>query len=195
MSDILSFASDPDFEGVDDMDIEPGSFWDKMYKAIIKQVKKDGIRKDAIRPGQTVTSVLDHASGTIYYDVAELFTWYFDKNDPRNEIMVEQKKIAVLPSLRDAVMPVVRFNLDDMRDAELIPEGEDYEALEDKVADDMTRHILNWQNWYYDRKEEDELEDHNYHKGMYYDIYIDSDYGDLTNIDNYLDPDVDDYEE
>lgn len=196
--DLLSFViGSPDIdEGyLDDPDIEPGSIWDKLLKAITAQVKKDGIRKSAILPGQSVKSVTQNASENIYYDVSEFFYWYFDQEDTRNEFMRRQKQATILSPLRAVVKPIVEFNLKDMRDAELIPAESDNEELADLVTDSLTRYILNWQDWYYTRKEDEELENHLYNKNLYRDIYIDSNYGDYRNLDNYMDPDVDDEED
>lgn len=193
--DLLSFViSSPDIEAqyIDNPDIEPGSIWDKLLKAISVQVKKDGIRKDAILPGQSVASVTVNAFENIYYDVSEFFYWYFDSDDARNEFMTTQKKAGILSPLRAAVKPVVKFNLADMRDAELIPYGLDSDKLVDIATDNLTRYILNWQDWYYLRKEDEELEDHLDNKAMYREIYIDSDYGDLTNLGDYLNAAIDD---
>ncbi len=193
--DLLSFvigSPDIDVDYSDGPDIEPGSIWDKLLKTITTQVKKDGIRKSAILPGQSAASVTVNASENIYYDVSEFFYWYFDPEDDRNEFMQNQKKATILSPIRAAVKPVVEYILEDMRDSELIPEGEDSEALEESVTDNLTRYILNWQDWYYERKEDEELEDHFFALSAYRDIYLDSDYGDITNIDNYMDSDVDD---
>lgn len=193
--DILSFViGTPDIDPVyiSDPDIEPGSIWDKLMKAITAQVKKDGIRKSSILPGQSAASVSYNAEGNIYYDVSEFFYWYFDDEDwaGRNQFLKNQKKATLLSPLRAAVKPVVEANLEDMRDAELIPEGADDSV--DVVTDNLTRYIMNWQDWYYDRKAQEEEEEHFFNKSLYNEIYIDSEYGDLTNIDNYLDPEVDD---
>ncbi len=193
--DLLSFvigSPDIDIDYTEDLGLEPGSISDKLLKAITTQVKKDGIRKSAILPGQSAASVTVNASENIYFDVSEFYYWYFVPDDERNEFMRSQKKATILSPLRAAVKPVVQNVLVDMRDAELIPEGEDSEALEETVTDNLTRYILNWQDWYYERKEAEELEDHFMALAAYRDIYIDSDYGDITNIDNYMDPDVDD---
>lgn len=198
--DILSFVLgspdvDEDYTGPDD--IEPGSIWDKLFKAITALVKKDGVRKSAILPGQSAASVMKNASENIYYDVSEFFYWYFDIDDwaGRYDFMQTQKKATILSPLRAAVKPVVEFNLKDMQEADLLPEGDMVEDLVDSVTDNLTRYILNWQDWYYDRKDEEEIEEHMFQKALYREIYVDSDYGDMTNIDNYLDSDVDDENE
>lgn len=195
--DILSFvigSPDIDPEYITPLEIEPGSIWDKLLKAITAQVKKDGIRKGAILQGQSAASVAQEAAEVIYYDVSEFYYWYFNPEDERYQVMSKQKKATILSPLRSAVKPVAEFNLKDMQDAEMLPEGS-VEELVESVTDNLTRYILNWQDWYYDRKEEDDLEEHYYQKALYREIYIDSDYGDYTNLTNYMDSDVDDENE
>lgn len=194
---LLSFVSnsDTDFIEPSDDDIVPGSIWDKLMKAITTVVKADGIRKESILSGQSTASITTNAVENIYYDVAEFYDWYFEPNDERNEIMRYQKAATILSPLRAAVKPIVEHNLADMREADLIPIDKESDNLVDTVTDNLTRYILDWQDWYYDRKEQEEIDDYFYDKSTYEDIYINSDYGDMTNSTNYLDDDIDNPEE
>lgn len=191
---LLSFVSnlDTNLEFIDGPDIEPGSIWDELLKGITTQVKIDGIRKVAILNGQSSASVTVNASENIYYDVSDFYDWYFSIDDERNEFISSQKTATILSPLRAIIKPVVEYNLADMREAELIPTELDSDNLVEIVTDDLTRYILNWQDWYYDRKEQEDLEDYFVDKNLYEDIYINSDYGDFTNHTNYLDSNIND---
>lgn len=196
-SDLLSFVSNNDSDYIEpsDENIKPGSIWDKLMKAITARVRIDGIRKEAILSGQSAASVTTNAAENIYYDIAEFYDWYFEPEDERYDIMKYQKAATILSPLRAVVKPVVEHNLSDMRDAELIPVDQDSDNLVDTVTDNLTRYILDWQDWYYDRKEQEEIDDYFFDKSLYEAIYSDSDYGDMSNNTNYLDDDIDNPEE
>jgi hypothetical protein len=191
---LLSFVStadaNPEFSDYPP-EIVPGSIEDKLLKDITALVKKDGIRKDAIYVGETVASVTVNASENIYYDVAEFYNWYFEMDNERKAFMSSQKAATILSPIRAAVKPIVESGLKDLREAELIPADMDSDTLAETVTDDLTRYILNWQDWYYDRKEQEDYEDYWVGKNTYQEIYVNSDYGDFTNSTNYLDDDID----
>lgn len=187
MSDILSFVIPPiDSEPYLEPMSEEKSIWSNLQNAVEKQVKSDGIKKDSIQPGQLESDVSDYAVAEIYHDVAEFYNWYFDHDDDRYRFLRFQKSSGVPSWLKDAVKPVVDENLDAMRKADEIPPGEDVHDLSDHLTDALSRYIINWQDWFYDRKREEELDDYFEQKSFNDDIYYDSDYGDLTNI---VDPD------
>lgn len=192
---LLSFVSNLDSIEPSDDNIVPGSIWDKLLKAITALVKNDGIRKSAINSNETVAMVTTNAAENIYYDVEGLHYWYFDAEDERNQFMKYQKAATILSPLRTVVKPVVESVLDDMRDADLIPVEKDTDTLVDSVTDNLTKYILNWQDWYYDRKEAEDEDDYWITKSIYEDIYSNSDYGDRTNTTNYLDDDIDNPED
>lgn len=200
---LLSFDLTPasvDDEGgaQDDESNALEGIWSDLEQAIIKVVKADGIRPDSIQEGQTEDQVFEDAVSQIYYDVSEFYDWYFDPEDDRSFFLktlvsegnlsnsgsgLGQNDVKDIPSwLTDAVKPVVDDNLDAMREVDEIPEGQDTEGLDDEITDALSKYILNWQDWYYDRKEEEEIDSYFEQKSFYDDIYLDDDYGDLGNL-------------
>lgn len=173
----------PGFEDLVDEN-GPQGIWLDLRNAIEARVKKDGVRKDAILPGSNEDYFIQDAVEQIYYDVAEFYYWYFDPEDDRNITMANQKKVEPSPALADAVEPVVLSNLASMRDVDEIPTGLDSPALTEVITKNLVQYIQDWQDWYYDFKEQDAIENYYEIKGFNDAIYYDSDYGDYTNIDS-----------
>lgn len=161
---------------------EPNSIWSRLEEVIRAQVKKDGIKPESIQTGETEAQVFENAVSTIYHDVAEFYAWYFNPDDDRSYTLANQKRVDIPPGLRDAVKPVVDDNLDAMREVGEIPAGQDTDGLSDQITDSLSRYILNWQDWYYDRKREEDIDGYFETKSFYDDIYLDGDYGGLTNL-------------
>lgn len=189
MSDILSFDNSEGFEFQGYEELEPGSDLDKLIKATIAQVKKDGLDSEAILPHQSEATVLQNAAGMMFYDVSEFYNWYFE-DDPRSEFIRNQKPVEVDPKLFDIVNPIVLKALPEMREVGDIPVDQDSDTISYTITNNLCRYIQNWQDWYYERKQEDDEEDYGLRRSYYEDVYVDSDYGDLTNLDNYLMDDV-----
>lgn len=186
-SGLLSFAVPTDEVNVPDgneVPVEPPlkGIWLNLEKAIRAQVTKDGIKADSILPGQTESEVLNDAVTTIYHDVSEFYSWYFNPDDDRSWFLKDQKNVEIPPWLRDAVKPVVDDNLDAMREVGEIPKSKDTPTLSDEITDALSRYILNWQDWFYDRKREEAIDNYFEQKSFYDDIYIDSPYGTEDNI-------------
>lgn len=162
-----------------------GTIWDGLKKAIMRQVKADGIKESVLQPGETKQAVFEDAVENIYNDVAEFYYWYFVKDDDRRVFTLTQKQSAIPTWLKSAVEPVVKDNLEAMRFSGEIPADRDIPSLEPQVVDYLSRYIVNWQDWYYDRKENEYLDDHYYLIDTYRDIYLETDYGNLTNLSDY----------
>lgn len=164
--------------------VEPplDGIWSKLEEAIRAQVKKDGIKPESIQEGQTEADVLEDAVATIYHDVSEFYAWYFNPDDDRNFILKEQKKVDIPPDLRSVVKSVVDDNLDAMREVDEIPTGQDVPGLDDIITDSLSRYIINWQDWFYDRKREEAIDNYFEQKSFYDDIYREDDYGQLSNL-------------
>lgn len=158
------------------------SIWDTLREVIEKQVKKDGIRKDSIQNYEIESDVIEDAVENIYHDVAEFYAWYFNPDDDRSIFTKSQKPVNVLPGLVAAVSPVVDSNLDAMRDVNEIPTGLDGPNLDEQLDASLSRYITNWQDWYYDRKERDAIEGYFELMATHEAVYLDGEYGDLTNI-------------
>lgn len=184
---ILSFTINPtitpsnDFE-IPSVDPELGSIEETLLEAIRAQVKKDGIDPKSIQEGQIEQQVYDDAVAQIYFDVTGFYDWYFNPDDDRPSFLINQDKVVIPSGLRDAVKPVVDDNLEAMREVNEIPTGLDTEGLNDIVTDALSRYILNWEKWYYDRKKEEEIDNYFEQKSFYDEIYIYSDYGQLSNL-------------
>jgi len=184
--EILSIAPTIDqtkFEGL----------WADLRKAIEVVVRKDGIRKDALLPHELETDVFKRAVDYIYDDVSEFYYWIFDTDDlfDRADYLVTQAVKggrfagSGYNALRKAVEPVVVDNLVAMRDADEILPEQDVEGLSEKLTDELTAYIINWQDWFYPRKVNDDIDAYYEFMAEHADIYHNGGYGDLTNnIDN-----------
>lgn len=172
---------------------EPVGIWAKLRKAIENQVKRDGIRKDSILSFEIEDDVFKRAVDYIFSDVSEFYYWYFN---PDNYYNIDQYLLTQpttgkrfsgkdYDSVRKAVEPVVDDNLDAMRDADEIPPDRDVPGLTEKITDDLTAYIMNWQDWFYDRKIDDDIDAYYEWADEHNSIYTYDDYGDLTNdVDN-----------
>lgn len=156
--------------------------WTTLLDDIQAQVKKDGIKPESIQLGQIESEVLDDAITFIYHDVAEFYDWYFNPDDDRTFFLVHQEGVDIPPALRDDVKAVVDENLDAMREVDEIPVGQDVVGLDDIITDALSRYILNWEGWFYDRKRNEDIENYFEQKSLHDDIYIESDYGDYSNL-------------
>lgn len=185
---ILSFQTppfvDPFTDGNDPPveDLEKGSIWDNLKLAITAQVKRDGILGDAIQPGETEESVTERAISQIYYDVADFYEWYFNPDDDRSFTVDRLKKEKVPAELISAVAPVVSDGLDAMREVDEIPAGIDVPGLEEHITDTLARYILNWQDWFYLQKEEEDIDNYYEIASFYDEIYNQDEYGALSNL-------------
>lgn len=181
---LLSFETYPFVEIEAEGDQEPveGSIWDNLKDAIRKVVKQHGIKDEAVLPGQTKLGVLEDAIEDIYHDVANPYYWYFNSDDDRANFLTYQKRVNIPLALSETVEKTVQDNLKEMRLVGQIPAGEDGDSLDNIMTDDLSRYILNWEDWYYDRKIDDDIEDYREGQSSYEDIYINSDYGDLSNL-------------
>lgn len=159
-----------------------GKIYETLREAIRIQVKKDGIRKDAILEWETEEDVIEDATDAIFYDVEAFYNWLFVPDDERYNYIKNQKRVAVLPSLIKVVAPTVADNLREMEEAELIPEGQDTPAFRKALTDDLVRYILNWEDWYYLRKQDEAIDDYFLNKSIYEETYLDDPYGDLSNV-------------
>ncbi len=173
---LLSFAlpsTDKDFNG---------SIWDNLQEVINQVVKRDGIKEDSILPGELEGDVFLDAVSDIYTDVSEFYAWWFNPDDDRSVFIAHQKLVQIPGFIKDAVNPVVLDNLDAMREVGEIPLGSDNDSLGDVITDGLSRYIVNWQSWYYDRKRDQAIDDYFELKSVYEDTYLDGDYGGLNNI-------------
>jgi hypothetical protein len=183
-TNLISFDLTPDLPKTEP---EDNSIWGKLRAAITSQVQKDGILPDSIQIGEDEAGVEDEAINQIYYDVAEFYYWYFNKDDDRTYYLGIQKPVDIPDSLREAVAPVVKDNLDSMREVGEIPTGQDADGLEQRATDSLSRYILNWQDWWYSQKMEEDVDDYYEQAGFYDSIYLDDDYGDYGDLGNLLD--------
>lgn len=184
-SDITSFAVPPyigpGFDEDEEEAVEEG-IWQDLRNAIATQVKNDGITKSRLSAGQNPAYVAEDAVEQIFYDVAEFYSWYFNPDDDRKIFQLTQKTGAS-STLKRAVAPTVADNLEAMKEVGEIPDDQDPELLQDMITDALVDYILNWEDWYYDRMEDELVDDYFYQKEMYDSIYLESDYGDYSNID------------
>lgn len=184
---ILSFTVPVDDAPVPDGNEVPNEpaltgIWANLEKVIRAQVKKDGIKGDSIQPGQTEAQVFEDAVAIIYYDIAELYGWYFNPDDDRSYVIKDQKTVVVPPEVEKAVRAVVDDNLDAMREVDEIPKGKDVEGLNVDITKALSQYIVNWQDWFYDRKREEDIDNYFEEKSFYDDIYLESDYGNEDNV-------------
>lgn len=186
---IHSFVMDPIFvdpfvggNEVPEVEPEEGSIWEDLKEIITKQVKKDGIDPESILLGQTKSEVFGDAVSQVYHDVAEFYHWYFNKEDDRAWFLGQQDISVKVPTgLRTAVARVVEENLDGMREVDEIPQGQDVDGLDEILTASLSKYIVNWQDWYYERKKEEELDSYFEQMSFYEEIREDG-YTDLTNI-------------
>lgn len=163
-------------------DASEGDIRDNLKEVIQAQVNKDGIKKEFILPDELEMDVNTDAVAQIYYDVADFYEWYWNKSDDRFFFLQSQKQSAIPSKILDAVKPVVEDNLDAMREVNEIPAGQDTDGLADRISNALSRYIVNWEDWYYERKKEQDLDAYFEQKSFYDDIYRESDYGALTNL-------------
>lgn len=172
---------------------EPEGIWAALRRAIENQVRKDGIKRDAVLPGEIQADVFKRAVDYIYDDVSEFYYWIFDTEDEfgRYQYVLTQPTKGGrfvgrdYNAIRKAVEPVVEDNLDAMRDANEITPEQDVEGLSEKITDQLTAYIMNWQNWFYDRKIDDDIDAYYEYMAEHASIYEDSDYRTLNNgVDN-----------
>lgn len=189
-SGLLSFAVPVDTVAGDNVSdgnevpVEPplDGIWSDLEKAIRAQVKKNGIKADSIQEGQTEAQVFEDAVAVIYHDVSEFYAWYFNPDDDRSYVLINQKSVAVPPELSKAVKPVVDDNLDAMREVDEIPAGKDSVNLDIDITSALSQYIVDWQDWFYDRKREEDIGNYFEQKSFYDDTYLEDDYGQLTNL-------------
>lgn len=183
-SPLLSFAVPVDPVPID-TNPQPNSIWETLLDAVKKVVSKDGIDPKFILEGETESDIFDGVVSQVYHDVAEFYYWYFSSptDDDRAYNLKNQDLTVDVPTwLTDAVKPVVDENLDAMREVDEIPVGEDVAGLDDAITSSLSRYILNWQTWEYDRLKEAAIDSYFEQKSFYDDIYLDSDYGQLSNL-------------
>lgn len=172
---------------------EPEGIWATLRTAIETVVRKDGIRKDALLSNELESDVFKRAVDYIYDDVSEFYYWIFDTDD----LFDRADYIRTQPvkggrfvgsgynALRKAVEPVVVDNLAAMRDADEILPEQDVEGLSEKLTDELTAYIVNWQDWFYPRKVNDDIDAYYEFMAEHSEIYRNGGYGDMTNnIDN-----------
>ena len=164
----------------------PEGVFSTLRKAIETIVKRDGIKKDSILPGEIEADVFKRAVDYIYDDVSEFYYWIFDPEDDFNRYQYLQVQPArsdnsEYMALRKVVKAVVEDNLEAMRGADEITPEQDVEGLSDKITDQLTAYILNWQDWFYERKIEDDIDAYYEYLAEHADIYTYDDYSDLTN--------------
>lgn len=173
---------------------EPQGIWANLRKAIENVVRKDGIKDDAVLPYELKSDVFNRAVNYIYDDVSEFFYWIFDTEDEFGRyqyVLIQPVKGgkyvgSAYNALRKAVEPVVEDNLVAMRDADEITPEQDVSGLSEKLTDELTAYIINWQNWFYDRKADDDIDAYYEYAAEHNEIYrSENGYGDLTNnVDN-----------
>lgn len=172
---------------------EPEGIFSNLRIAIENMVRKDGIRKDAVLPHELEADVSKRAADYIYDDVSEFYYWIFDTDDifdRADYIRTQPVKGGRFAGsdynfIRKAVKPVVIDNLAAMRDADEILPEQDVEGLSEKLTDELTAYIVNWQDWFYPRKVNDDIEAYYESMAEHSEIYRNGGYGDLTNnIDN-----------
>lgn len=178
--------------GLDTSQAQPEGIWSFLRKAIENRVRRDSIKKDAILPGELESDVFEMAVNYIYDDVSEFYYWIFDKEDlfgRADYIRTQPTKGgrfvgSEYNALRKAVASVVDDNLAAMRDASEITPEQDVEGLSEKLTDELTAYIINWQDWFYDRKVDDDIDAYYEFMAAHHEIY-DDEYGDITNrVDN-----------
>lgn len=168
--------------------------WATLRRAIENQVKRDGIRKDSILSFEIEPAVFKRAVDNIYDDVSEFYYWILIEDDEfgRYQYVSTQPTTGKrflgedYNSLREAVSPVVEDNLDAMRNADEITPEQDVEGLSEKITDNLTAYIMNWQDWFYDRKRDDDIEAYYEYMAEHASIYED-DYGTYNNLTNAYD--------
>jgi len=163
--------------------------WKNLYDAIQGVVDHSGIDQSQLLPGERTEDLKVEAVEQIYQDIADLYYWYFEPE--QDEFFVDndrllfidsQKNVSIPSSLRGNVAPVVKYILDDMRENGDIPAGRDVDGLDAKVTDDLSRYILNWQDWYYDYRDQLVLENYYEQASIHDELYNQSDYGQLSNL-------------
>jgi hypothetical protein len=183
--ELLSLAPNIELE-------EPQGIWETLRRAIENQVRKDGIKKDAILSAEIEADVFKRAVDYIYDDVSEFYYWIFDNEDEfgRFQYVLTQPTQGGrfagrdYNTMRKAVEPVVEDNLDAMREADEITPEQDVEGLSEKITDDLTAYIMNWQNWFYERKSDDDIDAYYEYMAEHASVY-DEEYRDMTNgVDN-----------
>ena len=202
MEDITSFQVpkgyipfvDP-FQGKNEPveEVEDPESYKKLRFEIEKMVKKDGIDPKIILPYENKEDVMNRAVDTILDDIVNFYAWYFSDDDRTIWIGSRAKDNQDInghpipwhdqmpESLRKAVEPVVKGLLDEMRDIGDIPEGKDTPDLGKIVTDNLSKYASNWHSWFYDRKMLEDIDDYFEQADFYDEIYLDSDYGSLTN--------------
>lgn len=172
---------------------EPEGIWATLRKAIENQVRKDGIKQDAILPGEIQSDVFKRAVDYIYDDVSEFYYWIFKTDDEFSRyqyLQIQPTKGGRFVgrdynAIHKAVEPVVEDNLDAMRDAGEITSEQDVEGLSEKITDQLSAYIMNWQDWFYDRKIDDDIDAYYEYLAEHSSIYEGDDYRDMTNgVDN-----------
>lgn len=156
--------------------------YETLQEAIRKIVTKAGIHKDMILDGEVEDDIIEDATNQIFYDVEAIYNWITNLEDERTNYLVNQKQVAVLPSLARVVAPTVADNLKDMEESELIPEGFNTPEYREELTNNLVRYILNWEDWYYLRRQDEAIDDYYLLKSIYEDTYLDDEYGDLSNV-------------
>lgn len=174
--------------------LEPEGIFSALRRVIELQVKRDGIKKNAILPAEIEPDVIKRAVDYIYDDVAEFYYWIFSDDDlyERAQYLLTQPTKGgrfvgrEYNAIKRAVTAVVEDNLDAMRDADEITPEQDVEGLSEKITDDLSAYIMNWQDWFYPRKVDDDIDAYYEYAAEHADIYTYNDtYRDMTNgVDN-----------
>lgn len=159
------------------------SIWGKLEAAIERYIQTNGYDKRRLKPGEPEEFFLIDAVEQIYYDVSEFYYWYWVPEDPRHIAMAAAIN-KTSPALKKVVGPVVASNLDAMEEADELPAGLDENTLLSTVTNNLVNYIAGWEDWYWDRREEEAAENYYELASMDEDIYYESDYGDATNLTN-----------
>lgn len=155
-------------------------------KAVKELVQADGIDPNFILPHENKETVRDDAVREIVSNVSEFENWYFVPtpddlglidSDPRRD------RIAALPKnlnleanlLVSLVKEIVESNLQELRDFDELPAEPDV----DDLIKSLTSYIVNWQNWYYDYKTQQDQLDWYIDAGLNAELY-NGKYGDRT---------------
>lgn len=150
--------------------------FDTLKKEVAKELKIAGIKDQYVLPDETKDIVMEDAVGNVYDDVANLYDWYFDKTDHRTKFAHPASDAP--EALVNAVRAVVKDDIAAMRDADEISGDVDEEA----VTNDLVGYIVNWQDWYYDRKLVDDWTGYLEDQEDFNELYLESDYGNEKNV-------------
>lgn len=189
MDNLFSFAIEPLPQPGED------TIWTLLKAEIAKVVKadvKDGKGKakldSMVLPELPAEHIVRLAVRQIFDNVSEFYYWYFNPLDDRSADLKRAKATQVPERLHNLVGATVEDNLEAMREVGEIPAGRDIPGLQEILTDQLTDYIVSWQDWYWDQLREEVIDSYYESMAIYEDIYLDSDYGDLSNLPSgYLD--------